>query len=93
MRSSIAGEIRDKLVVQTTTRPADESSDQETAYYKLIAEGDAARAAKNDAVALRAYEKARKYYIDHKLTVSLRELDAKTEFVRQRQAKPTKSTR
>ena len=86
-----ASAIQTKLANQTTTRPAASASPQEEKYYKLIAEGDAALAAKKDAAALRAYENARKFQEAQKLPVKDHELDEKIDLVRQRLATPAKS--
>ena len=56
-----AAAIGAKLAEQAATPASDAESAQEAAYYKLIAEGDVALKAKNDAAALKAYERAKKY--------------------------------
>lgn len=85
-----SAEIGAKLAEQAATPASDAVSAQELAYYKLIAEGDAALKANKSEAALKAYERAKKYHTDHKLTLKLRELEEKIAFVRQRQTTPGK---
>jgi len=85
-----AAAIRFKLASDAAMPANDSVSTEEAAYYKIISEGDAARKAKNDSAALKAYERAKKYHADHKLTLKLRELEEKIAFVRQHQSTPAK---
>jgi hypothetical protein len=85
-----AAEIGAKLAEQAAIPASDAVSAEELAYFKLFAEGDAALKAKKDSVALKAYERAKKYHADHKLTLKLRELEEKIEFARKRQVAPAK---
>ena len=88
-----AAALRRESLAKMATRPADDSSAEEVAYYKLLDEGDAARKAGKYPNALRSYQSAQRYHHDHKLTLRLNELDEKIAYVRGLQKRPTTAPR